>query len=126
MNKDAEMWIEQAEEDYRSATLNFKSKTFYVTAFLCQQAAEKALKAVYIYQNNKLAPKIHDLTELCRQTKTPEEIILIASRITSAYIFSRYPGAAPEIPSKFYNSVLAQEYLDKTKIILKWTKKQLK
>lgn len=120
------MWIKQAEEDYKSAILNFKSKVFYVAAFLCQQAVEKALKAVYIYQNNKLAPKIHDLTELCRQTKAPEEIILIASKITSAYIFSRYPGAAPEIPSRFYDSTLAQEYLEKTKIILEWTKKQLK
>ncbi len=39
-------WLERAEKDLNSAKITFKDKLFDVSAFLCQQAVEKALKAM--------------------------------------------------------------------------------
>lgn len=46
MRKEALRWLEQAKIDFKSATINFEQKVYYVTSFLSQQAVEKALKAI--------------------------------------------------------------------------------
>jgi HEPN domain-containing protein len=51
------------------AALNFKWKKFYVAAFFAQQAAEKALKAVYIKNFGKLI-KTHDLFLIGKKSQT--------------------------------------------------------
>ena len=55
-------WIRQSEADIRSATHSYQSKDYYVTAFLCQQAVEKALKA-YMIIKKKDAEKFLSIAE---------------------------------------------------------------
>ena len=48
MRKEVEEWWKQALKDLDSAEKNLNIEEFYLTAFLCQQSVEKALKALYI------------------------------------------------------------------------------
>ncbi|HHT9153098.1 MAG TPA: HEPN domain-containing protein, partial [Candidatus Hypogeohydataceae bacterium YC40] len=41
-------WLTQAEEEFKDASDLMKAGRFYLSLFLCQQSAEKALKA-FIY-----------------------------------------------------------------------------
>lgn len=61
MRKDSAMWLEQAEKDFEVAKKNFQLKEWYVVAFFCQQAVEKALKA--LYQEKKKSGR--GLSEVC-------------------------------------------------------------
>ncbi len=74
MKEDAERWLRQAKEDLRAAQYNFYGKKYKVAAFLCQQSAEKALKALLIKKTNEF-PKIHDLMKLARLLNCPDNIL---------------------------------------------------
>jgi HEPN domain-containing protein len=46
VNQEAKRWLIQANEDLETADILLSSERFGPCAFYCQQAAEKALKAV--------------------------------------------------------------------------------
>ena len=48
MGKEVENWWKQAQRDLISANNSLNAKDFYLSAFMSQQAVEKALKAVLI------------------------------------------------------------------------------
>ena len=125
MKEEVNLWLRQSEKDFEVAEKNFKINEFYSAVFWSQQSAEKGLKAVYIFKNNSLPPRIHDLVELCRLIKAPDEIISNAGKLVVAYIFSRYPGAAPKIPEEYYDKKKTEEHLSCAKEILEWVKKQI-
>ena len=72
--KEADKWIRIAKDDLESAESNFENEKFYVCAFLAQQAAEKALKAVLLRKAKKLI-KIHDLVILGRKVNLPDNLL---------------------------------------------------
>ena len=47
MRKEAENWWKQALKDFEVAGKNLEIDQYYIVAFLCQQAVEKGLKALY-------------------------------------------------------------------------------
>ena len=126
MREEIVNWLKQAEKDLEVANKNLQIEEFYSCVFWCQQAVEKGLKAVYILKRNSLPPKIHDLVEICRLIRAPDRINLLAGEITIAYIFSRYPGAAPEMPEKYYDKKKAEEHIKLAREVLEWVRKQIK
>ena len=66
-------WI-QSTEDLKTAELNIEIDRFYASVFFSQQAAEKALKSLYIHQKGRL-PKTHNLVDLATDLKAPDEVI---------------------------------------------------
>lgn len=117
-------WRIQARADLEQAERAFKEKAWYVCALFSQQAAEKALKAVFIEENSKLPPKTHDLVQLGTLVHSPQEVLNAGSILTPAYIQSRYPGITPQIPVDFYTVQKASELLTKAKEIVAWTNKK--
>lgn len=49
--------------------------------------------------------------ELCRLVKAPEEVISNSGKLSVAYIFSRYPGAAPEMPEDYYDKKKTEDHI---------------
>jgi HEPN domain-containing protein len=113
----------QAEKDLEVAGKNFELGEWYVVAFFCQQAAEKALKAVYIKKFNELA-RVHDLVFLGRKVGLPKGLLDGCGYLNRAYTESRYPGEQGMPADKF-----SREDADRCIIIsgevLEWTKKTL-
>ncbi len=95
------LWLKQAQRDFISAKHNFSSKDYYVSALLCQQAAEKALKYLYLRQNPKLV-RIHDLVKLAKLVNAPDEIIFKCAEINPVYTEVRYPEE-DELPANKVN-----------------------
>ncbi len=69
MRKEVENWWKQANRDLLSAENAFKSKDYYVAAFLCQQSVEKGLKALYIKKRKESPGAVHSLIYLGKNTK---------------------------------------------------------
>ncbi len=53
MREETENWLNKAKDDLRKAKDNFNIKNYDLTSFLCQQAAEKAIKSVLIEKTKK-------------------------------------------------------------------------
>lgn len=56
-----EHWLDIAHYDLDTAEAMQNSDRYLYTVFMCQQAVEKLLKAIYIQQNGQEAPRTHTL-----------------------------------------------------------------
>jgi HEPN domain-containing protein len=73
MRREAELWWRQAVEDLKSAEGNLRIERYYVVAFLCQQAVEKALKAL---EKRRESPgSTHSLVFLGKKLKLPAKLL---------------------------------------------------
>ncbi|MEM2934276.1 MAG: HEPN domain-containing protein [Methanocellales archaeon] len=88
-------WLREAEGEFRAAQDLFAHKHWSWCCFTCQQAAEKALKALGEYFRE---PQFgHNLNLLIQaleaRASIPDAIRLAASRLNRYYIPTRYPNA---------------------------------
>ncbi|MFB0545459.1 MAG: HEPN domain-containing protein [Anaerolineae bacterium] len=96
----------------------------YASVFFSQQAAEKALKALYLYQRRELA-RTHNLVELAKDLGAPPEVVEAAQELTPDYLVTRYPNAANGVPAHMYNLGTAQIHFGCAETVMKWTQKLL-
>ena len=121
MREETKRWLDYAKQDLISAKINFKSKVYYVSSFLCQQAAEKALKAVLVEKDQLL--KIHDITSLAEQVKLPVDLKEKCGDLTTAYVTTRYPDSS-NVRSAF-DLKTADRLIQIAAAILIWSEKEL-
>lgn len=90
-------WMDQAEGDLAHARSDLENGFFDWACFSSQQAAEKAVKAVF----QKLGQEAwgHSVADLLKELSTgrslPEELVQGALELDKAYIPARYPNAHP-------------------------------
>ncbi|PIN74231.1 hypothetical protein COV20_01290 [Candidatus Woesearchaeota archaeon CG10_big_fil_rev_8_21_14_0_10_45_16] len=123
MKADVEVWLKQANRDYKSATNSLKSNDYYVACLLSQQAVEKALKFLHLLKGKELL-RIHDLVKLAREINAPDDLIEKCAKINPVYVEVRYPEGS-EMPAEKVNKKEAQEILELSREILRWVKKQI-
>lgn len=92
------VWLEQAEYDFEAAKISRDSKYFEWTCFQCEQAVEKALKAILVYAGWR-PPKMHRLAVLmayCNDANAEFRKTKFEFRDLESYTFvSRYPFLIP-------------------------------
>jgi HEPN domain-containing protein len=103
--RDAEVrrWLQYAQQDLRGAEAAVRIPGFLVPRHVCylaQQAAEKALKAVYVYRGVPYK-RTHDLDVLRNLIPDPEawSITRVPLNLAALSVWAtdmRYPGEAPE------------------------------
>lgn len=116
-------WI-QSEEDLKTAELIIEVGRFYASVFFSQQAAEKALKTLYIYQK-KLLPKTHNIVELASDLGAPDEVIEACQELNPDYVTTRYVDAANGVPAQMYSRSSAITHLEYAKTVIAWTQQHL-
>jgi len=126
MRPEVERWLLQSAEELDTAKVSFQGKKWFAAAFWCQQATEKALKALFIVKKKDTAGTTHSLTFLGRELAVPEEFWNFLRDLTKEYYLSRYPDASEDVPYKTYTEKEAQEYIHTCERILKWVKLQIK
>ena len=119
MNQDSGKWMEQAYRDIEYAKMNYEMKAYYVSAFLSQQAGEKALKALHISMYKRF-PRVHDLTKLARAVGAPNEIIEVCASLTPAYTATRYPDVYSDIEEDE-----AYELIGLAKEVIEWVEERI-
>jgi len=126
MRKDSAMWLEQAEKDFEVAKKNFQLKEWYVVAFFCQQAVEKALKALYQEKKKDVAPSTHSLVFLGHEVGIPSKYIFFLKNLTTDFVATRYPDVFEEVPYRQYVKEAVEDHLKYTEEVLQWVKSKLK
>lgn len=124
MRKEASRLWEQALEDLDTAKKLLEVKKYYASVFFSEQAAEKALKTLFMERERKVL-FTHDLTELAEKLNAPEDVYEAAAELSPDYIITRYPNAANAVPAKLYTRKSAETHLNYGEEIIRWVAKEL-
>lgn len=125
MRKEVEEWWRQAVKDLDSAQKNLNIEEYHLTAFLCQQSVEKALKALYIHKLKESPGATHSLIFLGRKVDIPPEYYNALRRLSPDFVITRYPNAAQAVPYELYDEKIATERIEIAKKVIEWVKKEL-
>ncbi len=113
-------WLKQAKHDLKTARSTARQKAHDWACFLCQQAAEKALKAYLYLQGHRavLGHSVMMLLQRCAAHHSSFRTIDEIKRLDEVYITSRYPNGLQEgTPQEFYKESDSKECIklaDKT------------
>lgn len=87
-------WLNSATDDLRWAQGTYQDKFYARSCFVCQQTAEKALKAYLFFRHEKLV-KTHNLELLLRQCQKFDNTLSVlfdaCNMLTYYYTDARYP-----------------------------------
>jgi HEPN domain-containing protein len=104
---EARRWFATAEKDALAAGVLMKANLYAHACFQCQQAAEKAVKAVWYHYG--LDPWGHSVQKLLSELPVekaaiiPQQLQQKAAALDRFYIPTRYPNGLPDlIPSDSY------------------------
>jgi len=116
-------WMDQAQGDLEHARHDLQAGFYDWACFSSQQAAEKAVKAVF----QKLGAEawghsVADLlSELNRHHPVPADLIELALELDKAYIPTRYPNAHPSgSPRRRYTRTEAERLVGYAERILQF------
>lgn len=127
-----EVWLEQAEFDFQAAKVSRDANFYEWATFQCEQAVEKALKAVLVHAGWR-PPKMHKLAVLmsyCNNANKEFRKTKFEFRDLEAFTFvSRYPFLIPGenlSPHKFITLDDAEKCINQAKVFLDKIQKLLK
>jgi HEPN domain-containing protein len=101
-------WLRQAQGDLRLAKAAVREGFYAQTCFICQQASEKALKAI-LYSQGAKAILTHSLHKLCQELEMGAELEMAARILDQYYLSARYPDALAEgAPDDVFTSEQAE------------------
>ena len=126
MRKEIQNWFDQSKDDFDGAEYNFDGEKFYIAAFLCQQAVEKALKALFLYEKKGEVPQSHSLIYLATNTTIPKTFYSFLKELTPKFVDTRYPDASVDLPSRIYDKENTITIMKKSKEVLTWIQQHLK
>ncbi len=123
LEEEAGRWLEQAEIDLEDAELLMREKRYHLVCFLCQQAAEKAAKAI-LYMQGEENPWGHSVYELLEEAamrdSTLHQLADKGAVLDKYYIPTRYPNGLPGgIPAKAFDREDAERALELAKEIVR-------
>jgi HEPN domain-containing protein len=125
VREEARRWWTLAGDDLTAARHAAAAGDHYVAAFYSEQAAEKALRALWITRRRQLAPRTHDLTELASGVDVPADFETRLLLLNPAYVNTRYPDAANGVPSRIYNDEIAGNLMRYAEEIMDWCRSEL-
>lgn len=114
--EEARRWFSQAQYDLQAARVNEQNGIYAWTCFLCQQSAQKALKA-FLYAQGEGPVIGHSSFRLAQECATfdPEfaTIERACKKLDGYYIPTRYPNGLPGgVPHEVYDAIDAAEALE--------------
>ncbi len=124
--QEARRWFRQAESDLDDARFVLQGGRYSLTCFLCQQAAEKALKGL-LYRSGAEDVWGHSVADLCHDAAKSfhdiESLVGDCASLDKYYIPTRYPDSLPGgIPAEAFDKFdaerameLAQKVLDEVR-----------
>ncbi|MFH1678151.1 MAG: HEPN domain-containing protein [Candidatus Omnitrophota bacterium] len=115
MQKVIQEWVEISEYDLRTAEAMLNAGRYLYVFFMCQQAVEKILKALYVQRNNELPPRTHNLLYLVEvlEIGIQDKNLALFSQLNQFYFETRYPGDRIQLAREVDRNK-AREILKKT------------
>lgn len=116
-------WLEEAREDLRLARELGRAEGYARACFLCQQAVEKALKALVLKRKNVLV-KSHSLHRLSSIAGVLKELGQLIGDLEADYTSSRYVDLSGKLTREMYDKAKFEERAKSAKtaveLIEKW------
>lgn len=119
-------WLKQAEKDLEKANLDINSGYFEWACFTAQQAAEKAIKALFQHLHGEAWG--HGAKALLENLPYEDRLSLVdeAKLLDRLYIPTRYPNGLPQgIPHDYFTSQDAEQALKAAVRIYEWCKSKI-
>lgn len=119
-------WLERVDYDLSAARAMNKSGHWLYVAFMCQQAAEKVLKALWCHRRSDSPPFTHNLATLSESldTNLSESYKLFLDRLNRYYIVGRYPTFKQKLAATL-NKKETSDLLRQTEEFVEWCKKSI-
>ncbi len=123
VKKQIEYWTKGAEDDLSTAELLIREKRILHGLFFCHLVIEKVIKAHVVKTSGEFAPRSHNLIYLSEKIDLvfDNETEIFMGILMKYQLQGRYPDYNPVIP----DILKVNEYLEKTKTLLKWLKEKL-
>lgn len=125
MRPDTAPWWRQAQAELRTAEVAMQGGQFYAVSWFAQQAAEKALKALYLERRGQLAPRTHDLRFLGVQLGAPSAVQVDLDTLAPSFDVARYPDALGIAPVDAVSVADATDHLAAARRVLAWIAQEL-
>jgi HEPN domain-containing protein len=113
-------WLDQAQRDLKKSEIDLQHAYWEWACFTAQQAAEKAVKSLLMYQGHDVWG--HAITPMLRRLEKPAaapDLIEKAQLLDAYYISTRYPNGFPEgKPADYFNKTKAQEAVEAAREII--------
>jgi HEPN domain-containing protein len=120
VRSEVEPWWRQAEADLQTGELTLQGGQFYAASWFAQQAAEKALKALYFERHGRLAARTHDLRFLGTQLRAPRAVQNDLLILNPTFGLARYPDSLGTAPVDAIGLADATLHLDAARRVLQW------
>ena len=121
---EAKRWLSQARSDINAAEVSLQGESFEWACFQAQQAAEKALKAKWLFHGydpwgHSLVRLVKEYPDDCVKKTLEEELSEAASILDQYYIPTRYPNGLPDLtPHEVFTRRQAAESLELSKAVI--------
>lgn len=121
MNEMEQGWSDRARYDLETARVMLASGRYLYVVFCCQQAVEKALKAVIVRKTGALPPRVHNLLRLAEAAgaQPDQEQNRFLGELSAYYIQSRYPEEIG-IGDSSISRELAEDVMKNTEQVVRW------
>jgi HEPN domain-containing protein len=93
---------------------------WYAASWFAQQAAEKALKALWIEQSGQDPVRTHDLRLLGRSVNAPPHVEQDLTVLFPIFSVTRYPDALGIAPIDSISEVDARQHIEAARRVLQW------
>jgi HEPN domain-containing protein len=126
MEKHVEYWLIQSESDLPVAESMLEKEHYTWSLFVGHLVLEKMLKAIYVREHQKLAPRTHDLVKLAKSTSLHlnDTQLVLLSEVSDFNMEGRYPDEKNMFARKC-NRDFVMDYLVRIKEMQAWLKKQI-
>jgi len=128
-------WLMLSDYDLGTIDVLIQGERWVYVAFLCQQAVERQLKAMFVYYMDAEPPKTHNVNFLFSKVtgsaafQGEADVARFMGRKNACedflmdvmfYYMSDYPFSYKNIAGRFVNASLALELHEKTKDMVAW------
>ncbi len=119
-------WIESAQHDLETAESLFQTSKYDWCLYIAHLVLEKTLKAIYVKQKNKSAPKTHQLHTLALELNIimTEEQLDFLRKVNEFNIEARYPDYKLNF-YKLCTESFCFEYFQQIKELHQWLLKKI-
>jgi HEPN domain-containing protein len=128
MPRRVEDWLRQAEKDLKHARNSIASQDFEWACFAAQQAAEKALKALYQQLGGEFIgySLLKMMRELPADSRPAEPLQARAAALDKLYIPTRYPnGFDSGAPSDYFDTADAGKAVDDAQAVIEFVRRKI-
>ncbi|NWG32625.1 MAG: HEPN domain-containing protein [Rhodocyclaceae bacterium] len=128
--EEALRWLDQAEYDLESAKRNYENEIYAYACFMCEQSAQKTLKA-YLYFKGERYIWEHSIQKLVEKCKNYDEeitkFLTTGAILDKYYLTTRYPDAIapPAVPYQSFTRKEAEEAIHLTSELFLFVKNKI-